>query len=394
MSGLCTPGQSGGRAYTIRTCRCLHPRRVTQQLGLTAAGPDSVARRRPGHGALYRRIAWVGLSAAVVLVSLTVVLPRAAGTQWSSISAIALSLSWPDIALLFAIWLAGLATYGMVQAAALPGLGIQRALLLNFAGSCISNVVPFGGVAGTSVNFAMIRRWNHSTQSFVRFIAVTHTLNLVAKLALPAVAIAALLATGTLPTGPLVPAGAAALGALVMVIAATAFVLLSESGASFTATALQTLSRFAGRALPTLGAQDIRASLSDFRVGALVLLKCSWARFSAGMAAYSLLQFLLFALCLRMVGCSAAVAVLFAAFAVERVMTLVVVTPGGVGLAETATAIALVALHADPAAGAAGVVIYRMFTYFFEIPVGAVWLAVWSTMRLRNRRRHRAMPAR
>ena len=70
-------------------------------------------------------------------------------------------------------------------------------------------------------------------------------------------------------------------------------------------------------------------------------------------------------------------AVLFAGFAVERVMTLLVITPGGVGLAETATAFALVALHADPVVSAAGVVIYRMFTYLFEIPVGAAWLAAW-----------------
>lgn len=345
-----------------------------------AIAPVPIGRPRPR----YRHALWVGLSVSVVVASLVVMLPRAVGAQWSAITAVALGLSVVDVAVLFAVWLAGLATYGVVQAAALPGLGVQRALMLNFAGSCVSNVVPFGGVAGTGVNLAMIRRWNHSTQSFVQFLAVTHVLNLVAKLALPAFAVAALLGTGITPAGPILLAGSAALAGLVALLAATALVLRTDAGASTLSNALQPVLNLAGRAWPALAAHDLRRSLDDFRRNAANLLKFSWARLTAGMAVYSLLQFALFLLCLRMVGSVAPIAVLFAGFAVERVMTLVVITPGGVGLAETATAIILVSLHADPVVSAAGVVVYRMFTYLFEIPVGAVWLAVWTVVRSRS----------
>jgi uncharacterized membrane protein YbhN (UPF0104 family) len=315
------------------------------------------------------------------------------GAQWSGISAVALRLSVVDIAVLFVVWLAGLAVYGAVQAAALPGLGVQRALMLNFAGSCVSSIVPFGGVAGTGVNLAMVRRWNHSTQSFVQFVAVTHILNLAAKLALPAIAIAALLGTGAVPTALMLLAGTAALAGLVVVLMIAALVLLTDAGASIVARALAPGLRLVGRVWPALAAHDLHQSLDDLRRSAAVLLRSSWARLAAGMTAYSVLQFVLFLLCLRMVGSAAPLAVLFAGFAVERVMTLVVITPGGVGLAETATAFALVALHADPVVSAAGVVIYRMFTYLFEIPVGAAWLAAWTALRMRSNRRQRIAPA-
>lgn len=328
------------------------------------------------HRPRYRRAVWAGLSVTVVVTSLAV-LPRVVGAQWSGISAVALRLSPVDIAGLFVVWLAGLAVYGLVQAAALPGLGVHRALMLNFAGSCVSNILPFGGVVGTGVNLAMIKRWNHSTQSFVQFLAITHILNLVAKLALMTVAVAVLVATGIAPAGSLVLGGTAALAVLGAVLATAALVLRTDAGASALARGLQPTITLSARVWPALSVLDLRASLYEFRRSAADLLAFRWARLTAGMAVYSLLQFALFLLCLRMVGSSAPVAVLFAGFAVERVMTLLVITPGGVGLAETATAFALVALHADPVVSAAGVVIYRMFTYLFEIPVGAAWLAAW-----------------
>lgn len=67
-----------------------------------------------------------------------------------------------------------------------------------------------------------------------------------------------------------------------------------------------------------------------------------------------------------------------AAFAVERVATLLPVTPAGTGPAEAGAVAVLVALGGAPVAAAAGVLLYRLFTVLLEIPVGAIWLAGWS----------------
>ena len=68
---------------------------------------------------------------------------------------------------------------------------------------------------------------------------------------------------------------------------------------------------------------------------------------------------------------------MLAGFAVDRVLTLVVLTPGAVGFTEAGTAAALTALGGAPAVMAAGVLLYRGFTYALEIPVGGVWLGGW-----------------
>jgi uncharacterized protein (TIRG00374 family) len=66
-----------------------------------------------------------------------------------------------------------------------------------------------------------------------------------------------------------------------------------------------------------------------------------------------------------------------AAYAVERMLTLVPITPGGVGVVETAATAVLVGFGADPVGAAAGVVLFRVFSYLIEIPLGAVVAAAW-----------------
>ena len=54
-----------------------------------------------------------------------------------------------------------------------------------------------------------------------------------------------------------------------------------------------------------------------------------------------------------------------------------VLTPGGVGVAQTGAAAVLIALGGDPVVIAAGVLLYSTFTFFLEIPVGGLVAARW-----------------
>jgi uncharacterized membrane protein YbhN (UPF0104 family) len=103
-----------------------------------------------------------------------------------------------------------------------------------------------------------------------------------------------------------------------------------------------------------------------------------------GMIAYLVLQLALLWLCFHLLGVSLPVPVLITGLAVERLLTLITITPGGAGVVEVGTTAALVALGGDPAAVAAGIVLFRGFTYLLEIPVGGVTLGIWM---LRDRRR-------
>ena len=102
------------------------------------------------------------------------------------------------------------------------------------------------------------------------------------------------------------------------------------------------------------------------------------------MVAYALLQAVLAWGCLRAVGSTLTVPEVFAGDAFGRLLTSVVATPGGVGIAETGAAALLVAFGGDPDSSTAGVLLLSVFTYLLEIPAGAVgWLmwAVWTPWR-------------
>ena len=72
-------------------------------------------------------------------------------------------------------------------------------------------------------------------------------------------------------------------------------------------------------------------------------------------------------------------------FAAERLLTLAGLTPGGAGLVEVGLAGLLVALGGDPVAVVSGVLLYRLFTFGLEIPVGGVSLAAWLWLRRASR---------
>ena len=70
-----------------------------------------------------------------------------------------------------------------------------------------------------------------------------------------------------------------------------------------------------------------------------------------------------------------------AAFAVERILTMVAITPGATGIVELGMTGVLVAFHGEPAVAAAGVLLYRAFIFGMEIPVGGLSMLAWSLRR-------------
>ncbi len=121
----------------------------------------------------------------------------------------------------------------------------------------------------------------------------------------------------------------------------------------------------------------VEANLLEFRDRVAEVVGRRWLQLSLGTLGYAVLQAVLLWACLRVVGGPLSVTVVLAAFAVDRIMSMVVLTPGGTGFAEAGAAAALVALGGAPAAMAAGVLLYRGFIFALEIPVGGAWLVGW-----------------
>jgi putative heme transporter len=83
-------------------------------------------------------------------------------------------------------------------------------------------------------------------------------------------------------------------------------------------------------------------------------------------------------LSLRSVGLHAPLTVVIMAAAIERLGTLIPLTPGGTGVAEIGTIAWLVTTGLDPVQVVAGVLLYRVFLVVMEIPVGGLLLGGWA----------------
>jgi uncharacterized protein (TIRG00374 family) len=103
-----------------------------------------------------------------------------------------------------------------------------------------------------------------------------------------------------------------------------------------------------------------------------------WHRLLPGSVGYVATQVLLLWVALRSAGLDAPLTVVLTAAAIERLATLVPITPGGSGIAEMSTIAWLVATGLSPVHVVAGVLVYRIFLFAMEIPVGAVLLGGWA----------------
>jgi uncharacterized protein (TIRG00374 family) len=285
-----------------------------------------------------------------------------AGVTWTDIAAVLRNVTAMHLLLLAVIWLGGLAIYSLVLAAALPGLGMRRSLILNLTGSAVANVGPLGGAVATALNWRMVRLWGHSNKSFVAFCVLTNALDVLAKLLLPVAAVA-LLVSLSLHVPML----------LWMVTAGCVLlILLGFVGHAMwrrPATARATASRWR---------RVVRDYVQDSGDRIRQLLAGNWAQLLPASVAYVAAQVLLLWFALRSVGLDTPVAVLVTAAAIERLGTIIPVTPAGAGIAEIGTIGWLVAAGLDPVEAVAGVLLYRVFLVVMEIPLGGAVLGGWA----------------
>lgn len=319
------------------------------------------------------------LSLGVAAAALVWALPRAGGVGWQEIGTAVAGLGAWQILLLAVVWLAGLWVHTLALTAAMPGLSSARALFLNLTGSSVSNLLPFGGAAGTVANWTMSRSWGFSSVSFARWALLTNVWDTLAKLVLPGVALCWLAFAGIDGGGVLSQAALVGGGLLLLAVLGVRGLMGGDRGARALGGVADRVVRALGRPLPQSGgyaawAVRVRRDSAD-------LLTTAWGRLTVGKLAYALFQALLLWLCLALIGTAPGVPVVFAAFAVERILSMAVVTPGATGLVEVGMTGLLVALGAEPVTSAAGVVVYRAITVGLEIPVGGAGLLWWWATR-------------
>ena len=357
---------------------------------VAAAGDRALAPDRGARGLLApwgRRLRWAS-SWILAIAILGVGLPRAVDVSWHGVLPVLRSVHWPAALALVGLWLLGLYAHSFVLTAAAPNLSHRRALTLNVTGSAVSNVVPLGGAAGVELNRRMMRSWGIDARTFTGYTFLTNLWDAAAKLLLPTVGLIALARAGESVT-PQLQTAALAGGVSFLGLAAIAATLLASS--RWAAAVGRVAERLARRGLRLVGRDrevDVAGALLEVRRECAALIAEGWLRMSLGITGYIALQYLLLGVCLQVTGGGSTWVEVLAAFAVERLLTVVPLTPGGVGVADLGLVSVLLALGGDPVSVTAAAVLYRVFIFAVEIPVGGGALGVWLLgQRLAARRR-------
>jgi uncharacterized membrane protein YbhN (UPF0104 family) len=315
----------------------------------------------------------VGLGLAVGL--LVWGLPYFGKTSWGEIWGVLSGVRWTVAATLLGGVVLGLYCYTFTLTGSMRGLRHWQALIVNVAGSSVGNLLPGGGAAGLAATYTICRSWGFSRRDISTSAIVTGVWNVLSRMALPVIAILGLLA-GRDPDVPNRLVDAAVGGAVTggLVLAAFVAIIASERAAVAIGHGLD---RVVGR-LFRRRTMSVRSLVLDLRARISDVVRTGWLSMTLGLTGFFGVYYLLFLLCMSTTGVELPYGQLFAAYAIGRLLTAVGVTPGGLGVTESATVLALVAWGASSAESVAGVVLFSVFTHFMEVPLGALgWLA-WS----------------
>ncbi len=317
-----------------------------------------------------------GMVLAVVL--LVWGLPYFAKTSWAEIWHVIRSVPWHHAVGFQLIMLLGLYSYTFTFTGSLRGLTHGKALVINLCGSSVSNLLPGGGAVGLAATYAICRSWGFSRRATSTSAIVTGVWNVLARIALPVVAILVLMFSGV--TLPAALTDLAIAGSLtgISIIALFAGVMGSERVAQRLGTLLdRVLGPLIRRRRPdsTMRVEDL---VHDLRGRIIDIVSWRWWSMTLGMTGFFGAYYVLFVLVMRDTGVNLSLTLLFAAYAIGRLLTAVGITPGGVGVTETATTVVLVGWGADAASATAGVILFSLFTHVMEVPLGGLGWLLWS----------------
>lgn len=324
----------------------------------------------------------VGISVAVGLIGWG--LPWLTHTSWPQILHEFRHLGWAKAFYLFSLMFIGLWCYTFTIAGSLPGMRHAPALIVNLAGSGISNAMPGGGAWGVAAQYAIFRSWGFNHRNIGTSLIITSIFNLLIRTFLPIIAVVWLLAEGS---GQHLPQlliygvlGAVVVG--VVMISLLVAILMSDASAHAIGKGLNAVVRPILKLLRRDHGQDIEALAVDIRGRIIDVVRPNWLRIVAGIVGFLGVYFFLFRECMLAFGIQMTWGQAFACYALSRMLTMVPLTPGGIGVTEFAAGL-MTAFGAQGGQAAAAVLLFAIYSHVLEIPLGLIAAGLWTQTRER-----------
>jgi uncharacterized membrane protein YbhN (UPF0104 family) len=356
------------------------PGRTSAQQAGSGAGVSQLSRPAAAAGRFgrWRKIAGTTASAALVAGIFGFALPHIASYRsvWASVEL----MTWPQLLLVVIAGAASLPGGWLVICSILPSIRLREAAMVNLASTAVANTLPAGGALAMGVSWTMLSGWGVSGAEYVLYTLLSGIWNVLARLGLPVIALL-LIMTVSRPQAGLLAGAAAGLVLLVVVAAGFGLLLRSEKFALRADAALRPALTLACR-LARRRPPSASGALQGFRERASGLLAARGWRITAATAFGSLTLWLVLLASVRGVGLSQSQVpwqTTLAAFAFVRLLTVLPVTPGGIGITELGL-VGILAAGADHKVAVqvtAAVLLYRALTYLTPIPGGALAWISW-----------------
>ncbi|HEY7482891.1 MAG TPA: YbhN family protein [Streptosporangiaceae bacterium] len=261
-------------------------------------------------------------------------------------------------------------------------LGLGRSFLAQETSAMISNTVP--GPSGTAMRYVTYRRYGLTTEEFGRSTIVNSLWNNAIILLMPTLAVALLATQDKVPTNvwwlTLIGLGITLVGVVLV-----GLILHSENFARRFGELLGRAINWARGVVKRPKPQDYATVIVNFRFDIRDSVRRHWLGLSGVIVAKEFTTFLILLVSLRAVGAgrvSLTAIEIFAVYAVVKVLTMIEITPGGVGVTEALyiSALSWAANGQDNSAITGGVFVFRMFTYLGPVLLGLILWPVLNRM--------------
>ena len=315
----------------------------------------------------------IGLGVAVIVFGF--ILPQVIDYQqvWETIT----SLSATDLLILLAAGLIYYIPEGWLYAVVMPGMSLWRGIKAWVASTGVGSTVP---AADLVIRFGMYRSWGFSIDHSMRGIVLSGAFDWVVKFSIPVIAIIllGLFGVGDFDGLEIIALIAGAL--LIVTIVVLVGLVRSHAFTERVAGIVERAANWGLRRFNQPERTDIAPRVIGFRDDGVEIARTRgvWAFLASALG--KLWQYVMLVLALRMVGIEDSVLSLsdiFIVWAIVLLITMIPITPGGIGIAEFFYIWLFTQIAGQEWANtiAAGVMLYLVIQWALPIPIG--WGTVW-----------------